>query len=72
MPTLRFKGKTFFQNHLLAASYRQLVPYKKKSLTFNIILLDNLIIHGDNLKAPQDRPWRVNKINGIFGENSGK
>ena len=51
MPTLQFKGKTFVQNHHLAVKYHQLVPKKELSLTDKISLHDNLIIHGDNLKA---------------------
>ncbi len=51
MPTLHFKGKTFVQNHHLAVKYHQLVPKKEWSLTDKVSLHDNLIIHGDNLKA---------------------
>jgi len=51
MPTLQFKGKTFVQNHHLAVKYHQLVPKKDLSLTDKISLHDNLIIHGNNLKA---------------------
>jgi adenine-specific DNA-methyltransferase len=51
MPTLSFKGKTFVQNHHLAVEHCQLVPQKDKSLTDTVNLNDNLIIHGDNLKA---------------------
>lgn len=51
MATLNFKGKTFVQNHHLTVKYHQLVPKKTKSLTDKVNLNDNLIIHGDNLKA---------------------
>lgn len=51
MPTLQFKGKTFVANHHLAVPYHQLIPRKDKSMTDKIKLDDNLIIHGDNLKA---------------------
>lgn len=51
MATLNFKGKTFVQNHHLAVKYHQLVPKKNKSITNKVSLNDNLIIHGDNLKA---------------------
>jgi len=51
MPTLNFKGKTYVQNHHLAVKYHQLVPKKDKSLTDKVSLNDNLILHGDNLKA---------------------
>jgi adenine-specific DNA-methyltransferase len=51
MATLSFKGKSFVQNHHLAVKYHQLIPKKDKSLTDKVSLNDNLIIHGDNLKA---------------------
>lgn len=51
MPSLQFKGKTFVQNHHLAVKYHQLVPKPELSLTETVSLHDNLIIHGDNLKA---------------------
>jgi len=51
MATLNFKGKAFVQNHHLLVKYHQLVPRKDKSLTDKVSLHDNLIIHGDNLKA---------------------
>ncbi|MBI4329861.1 MAG: site-specific DNA-methyltransferase [Chloroflexi bacterium] len=51
MAQLQFKGKTFVQNHHLLVKYHELVPVKEKSLTDKVSLHDNLIIHGDNLKA---------------------
>ena len=51
MATLNFKGKAFVQNHHLLVKYHQLVPRKEKSLTDKVSLHDNLIVHGDNLKA---------------------
>jgi adenine-specific DNA-methyltransferase len=51
MAILNFKGKTFVQNHHLAVKYHQLVPKKDKSFIDKVNLNDNLIIHGDNLKA---------------------
>ena len=51
MATLSFKGKSFVQNYHLAVKYHELIPVKKKSLTNKVSLKDNLIIHGDNLKA---------------------
>jgi adenine-specific DNA-methyltransferase len=51
MPTLNFKGKSFVYNHHLAVKYHQLIPKPELSLTDNVSLHDNLIIHGDNLKA---------------------
>lgn len=51
MAQLQFKGKPFVQNHHLLVKYHELVPVKSKSLTDKVSLHDNLIIHGDNLKA---------------------
>jgi adenine-specific DNA-methyltransferase len=51
MPTLHFKGKSFVENHHLTVPYHQLIPDEAASLTDKISLNDNLIIHGDNLKA---------------------
>jgi len=51
MAVLDFKGKPFIQNYHLTVKYHQLVPRKEKSLTSKVNLHDNLIIHGDNLKA---------------------
>jgi adenine-specific DNA-methyltransferase len=51
MATLNFKGKAFVQNYHLQVKYHQLIPRKAKSLTKKVSLHDNLIIHGDNLKA---------------------
>jgi len=51
MAGLNFKGKSFVQNHHLLVKHHQLIPRKDKSLTDKVSLRDNLIIHGDNLKA---------------------
>jgi len=51
MAILSFKGKSFVQNYHLAVKYHELIPKKTKSLTDKVSLKDNLIIHGDNLKA---------------------
>ena len=51
MPTLNFKGKSFVYNHHLAVKYHQLIPKPELSLTDNVSLHDNLIIHGENLKV---------------------
>lgn len=51
MVTINFKGKSIVQNYHLSVKYHQLVPVKEKSLTEKVSLNDNLIIHGDNLKA---------------------
>jgi len=51
MASLQFKGKAFVQNHHLTVKHHELVPCKAKSLTPQVSLHDNVIIHGDNLKA---------------------
>jgi adenine-specific DNA-methyltransferase len=51
MAQIQFKGKSFVQNHHLLVKYHELIPKKDKSLTNKVSLHDNLIIHGDNLKA---------------------
>ncbi len=51
MAQLSFKGKTFVQNFHLGVPYHELVPRKDKSVTEKLTLHDNLILHGDNLKA---------------------
>jgi len=51
MAQIQFKGKSFVQNHHLLVKYHELIPRKDKSLTDKVSLHDNLIIHGDNLKA---------------------
>jgi adenine-specific DNA-methyltransferase len=51
MATLDFKGKALVQNYHLTVKHHELVPQKAKSLTDKVRLDDNLIIHGDNLKA---------------------
>ena len=50
MPTLEFKGKQIIYAHHLTIPYRPLVPDLAKSLNA-AGTDDNLIIHGDNLKA---------------------
>ena len=50
MPTLEFKGKQIIYAHYLTVPYRPLVPDAAKSLNPSGDD-DNLIIHGDNLKA---------------------
>ena len=51
MAQIQFKGKSFVQNHHLLVKYHELIPKKGESLTDKVSLHDNLIIHGDNLKA---------------------
>jgi adenine-specific DNA-methyltransferase len=51
MPSLNFKGKALVQNFHLLVPYHELKPIKSKSLTDKMSLHDNLVVHGDNLKA---------------------
>ncbi len=51
MAQLQFKGKSFVQNYHMLVKFRQLIPRKDKSLTKEVSLKDNLILHGDNLAA---------------------
>jgi adenine-specific DNA-methyltransferase len=51
MPSLNFKGKALVQNFHLLVPYHELKPVKSKSLTPKVSLHDNLVVHGDNLKA---------------------
>jgi len=67
MAILNFKGKTFVQNHHLTVKYHQLIPKKGKSLTNKVSLNDNLIIHGDNLKALKSLlPTYAGKVKCIY------
>jgi len=84
MATLSFKGKSFIQNYHLAVKYHELIPVKKKSLTNKVSLNDNLIIHGDNLKALKallptyagkikciyiDPPYNTGNQNWVYNDN---
>ncbi|MDD3807441.1 MAG: site-specific DNA-methyltransferase, partial [Candidatus Marinimicrobia bacterium] len=67
MAILNFKGKPFVQNYHLTVRYHQLIPKKDKSLTKKVSLNDNLIIHGDNLKALKALlPNYAGRINCIY------
>jgi adenine-specific DNA-methyltransferase len=84
MAQLQFKGKAFVQNYHLAVKYHELVPVKSKSLTDKVSLRDNLIIHGDNLKALKallplyaakikciyiDPPYNTGNENWVYNDN---
>jgi adenine-specific DNA-methyltransferase len=84
MPTLNFKGKTFVQNHHLTVKYHQLIPKSELSITDKVSLHDNLIIHGDNLKALKsllptyagkvkciyiDPPYNTGNENWVYNDN---
>ena len=51
MPSINFKGKALVQNFHLLVPYHELKTVKSKSLTSKVSLHDNLVVHGDNLKA---------------------
>jgi len=84
---IQFKGKTFVQNHHLMVKFHELIPVKSKSLTKKVSLHDNLIIHGDNLKALKslvplyagkikciyiDPPYNTGNENWIYNDNVNK
>jgi len=84
MAHLQFKGKSFVQNHHLLVKYHELVPVKTKSRTEKVTLHDNLIIHGDNLKALKallpvyagkikcvyiDPPYNTGNENWVYNDN---
>lgn len=67
MASIQFKGKAFVQNHHLQVPYHQLIPHPKKGLSKKTSLHDNLIIHGDNLKALKALlPLYAGKVNCVF------
>ena len=84
MAGLNFKGKSFVQNHHLLVKHHQLIPRKDQSLTDKVSLRDNLIIHGDNLKALKallpmyagkvkciyiDPPYNTGNENWVYNDN---
>ncbi|MDP2643262.1 MAG: site-specific DNA-methyltransferase [Candidatus Peregrinibacteria bacterium] len=67
MPTIHFKGKTFLQNYHHSVKFHNLVAKKDKGLSKSPSLDDNLIIHGDNLKALKALlPTHAGKIKCIY------
>jgi adenine-specific DNA-methyltransferase len=67
MPSLNFKGKALVQNFHLLVPYHELKPVKSKSLTPKVSLHDNLIVHGDNLKALKSLlPYYHGKVKCIY------
>ncbi|MBI2639017.1 site-specific DNA-methyltransferase [Candidatus Peregrinibacteria bacterium] len=84
MPSFHFKGKTFLQNYHHAVKFHNLVTQKTKGLSKSPSLDDNLIIHGDNLKALKallpthagkikciyiDPPYNTGNENWIYNDN---
>jgi adenine-specific DNA-methyltransferase len=67
MPSLNFKGKALVQNFHLVVPYHELKLVKAKSLTQKPSLHDNLVIHGDNLKALKSLlPYYHGKVKCIY------
>ncbi len=67
MPSLNFKGKALVQNFHLLVPYHELKPVKSKSLTAKVSLHDNLVVHGDNLKALKSLlPYYHGKVKCIY------
>jgi adenine-specific DNA-methyltransferase len=67
MPSLNFKGKALVQNFHLLVPYHELKPVKSKSLTSKVSLHDNLVVHGDNLKALKSLlPYYHGKVKCIY------
>lgn len=84
MARIDFKGKTFVQNYHMQVKYHELIPDKSKSLTDKVSLHDNLILHGDNLKALKallpmyagkvkciyiDPPYNTGSENWVYNDN---
>src|SRR5438552_10814585 len=67
MPSLNFKGKALVQNYHLLVPYHELKPVKAKSLTEKASLHDNLVVHGDNLRALKALlPYYSGKVKCIY------
>src|SRR6266487_3020349 len=84
MPSLNFKGKALVQNFHLLVPFHELKPVKSKSLTDKVSLHDNLVVHGDNLKALKallpyyhgkvkciyiDPPYNTGNENWVYNDN---
>lgn len=67
MPSLSFKGKALVQNYHLLVPHYELKDVHAKSLTKKVSLSDNVLIHGDNLKALKSLlPYYPAKVNCIY------
>jgi adenine-specific DNA-methyltransferase len=67
MPVLHFKGKPFLKSYHHTVEFHRLVERPEKSLTDSPSLDDNLIIHGDNLKALKALlPTHAGKVKCIY------
>ena len=67
MPSINFKGKALVQNFHLLVPHYELKPVKSKSVSSKVSLHDNLVIHGDNLKALKSLlPYYHGKVKCIY------
>lgn len=84
MPSIQFKGKALVQNFHLVVPYHGLKLVKAKGLSAKPSLHDNLVVHGDNLKALKsllpyyhgkvkciyiDPPYNTGNENWIYNDN---
>lgn len=67
MPSFHFKGKSFLENYHHTVKFHKLDPKKGKSVSKSPSLTDNLLIHGDNLKALKALlPTHAGKVKCIY------
>ncbi len=67
MPALSFKGKAFVQHHHLVVPFHELVPVRAKGTGKTASLHDNIIVHGDNLRALKALlPTHAGKVKCIY------
>ncbi|MBP7480992.1 MAG: site-specific DNA-methyltransferase [Lacunisphaera sp.] len=67
MPSLSFKGKAFVQHHHLVVPFHELTPIKTKGTSKTASLHDNVIVHGDNLRALKALlPTHAGKVKCIY------
>ncbi len=67
MPSFHFKGKAFLQNYHHSVKFHKLTPVDGKGTSKKPNLSDNLLIHGDNLKALKTLlPTHAGKVKCIY------
>ncbi|MFO1491084.1 MAG: site-specific DNA-methyltransferase [Kiritimatiellia bacterium] len=67
MPSIHFKGKALVQHHHLTVPTHELLPVKAKGLSPRPSLHDNLVVHGDNLKALKSLlPYYHGKVKCVY------
>lgn len=84
MASFHFKGKSFLQNYHHSVKFHKLESQKSKGTSKQPSLSDNLLIHGDNLKALKallpthagrvkcvyiDPPYNTGKENWVYNDN---